>query len=385
MSLEFSALGVSQANSASAVSDLRSFKPVSMFSSNDGINLFERAQRSGFNGLAASKTRTMLYSVVGSKVFNNYMLFTVLINTVNMIFQSTKPFADYYSYYLSMFDSICLGVYVMEMVLKLSVFQTAYFKSGWNLFDITIVSLSVVSTLTPIMLGNSNGTGKLKVFTTFKVFKVLKAIRALRVLRTISFLKSLQVVVATLLKSIPALSSIVGLAILVIIIFAVIAKSFYGEVDPDHFGSIGDSLFTLFTCISLDQWTTLWQSNENQAPTIGYFLAFYVLLQNFVILNVFVAVLVSNLESSRKTIKKEIKAEKKLSVESDDSQIEFSSDSSNSSTLKDTSIEEYHPDLSTKYKKLILYQRIYEELTAIDENYYYMDQQNRILNSLITK
>ena len=387
MSVEFSMTNLSQPNSQSAGSDIvQSFKPVSMFTSNDDVNLFQRAQKSGFPGLSDSKSRTMLYSVVGGKKFSNFMLLIVLLNTLNMVFQSSKPFSIFYSYYLSVFDSICLGMYIMEMLMKIFVFRSGYFKSGWNIFDVVIVSLSVISTLIPIIAVSFAGSGasKLKVLTTFKVFKVLKAIRALRVLRTISFLKSLQVVVATLLRSIPALSSIVGLAVLILVIFAVTAKSLYGDVDPDNLGTVGDAVFSLLFAISLDQWSDLWQRNEPKAPSIGYFLALFVFIENFVILNVFVAVLVSNLETARKKVKKEFKAAERVVTDSEDS-AEVSSDSSTSSSLKFTTIEEYHPDLSIKYKQLVLFQNLYEELTLMDETFYLFDQQNRILNSLLVK
>ncbi len=388
MSAEFSMVNASSKQfSQSAVSEeLKTFKNnISMFSNSNKLSLFERARQSGYPGLAESKARTCLYSVVGSTKFNNVILLIVIANTLLMILESTKPFAVEYYYYLTALDSVFLGIYLMEMALKIFVFRFYYFKSGWNVFDFCIVNLSLFSTLAPLLASSIVGSsGNLKVLTTFKILKVLKAIRALRVLRTISFLKSLQVVVATLLRSIPALSSIVGLAVLVLVIFAVIARTFYGSVDPNHFGTIGDALFSLFACITLDQWTDLWQNNEKEAPTIGYFLSLFVFIENFVILNVFVAVLVSNLENARKKVKKEFKVAQKIEKESDES-VESSSNSSNGSYLKYTTIEEYHPELSLKYKKIMIYQKIYEELSAMDESFYYYDQQNRILNSLMKK
>eukprot|EP00834_Sanchytrium_tribonematis_P008135 NODE_871_length_3383_cov_0.938794.p1 type:complete len:392 gc:universal NODE_871_length_3383_cov_0.938794:2419-1244(-) len=378
----------SQAVSFASGSDTpKSAHPVSIFTSNSNINIFERAKLSGVTGLSDSKFRIMLYSIVGGHKFNNFMLFVVLVNTLNMILQSSKPFANDYRYYLSIFDSICLGLYLTELCVKILVFHLQYFRNGWNVFDFVIVILSVVSVVVPMFAESATSAkGNLKVLTAFKVFKVLRAIRALRVLRTISFLKSLQIIVATLLKSIPALSSIVELALLVLIVFAVVAKTLYGDVDPDNFGTIPDCIFSLFACISLDQWTDLWQNNEEKAPSIGYFLSLFVFIENFVILNVFVAVLVSNLESSRKRIKKEVNGSKNEAQHVDESEIiSNSSDSSTSSSLKFTTIEEYHPDMSIKNKQLELYKSIYEQLNFLDENSYLMDQQNRLLNLLLVK
>ena len=391
MSADFSILNVSQPNSSSFVSETSPAtvkQQVSMYSSRDNINLFDRARKSGYPGLADSPFRMMLYSVIGGKRFNNFILLMVMLNTVNMVFQTTLPFAYYYGYYLSILDSIFLGIYVMEMFMKLLVFRKSYFKSGWNIFDFTIVSMSVASTIIPLLVVSGSGTSKLKILTTFKAFKVIKAVRALRVLRTISFLKSLQVVVATLLRSIPALSYIIALSVLILVMFGVVAKELYGDVDPDNFGSVGDAIFALLFAMSLDQWSDLWQNNEPMAPSIGYFLAVFVFIENFVMLNVFVAVLVSNLESSRKVVSKEIKRDERPSTDTEDATNELSSSegtNNSMSSLKFTSIDEYHPDLSIKYKQLQLLQQIYEELTDMDETFYYLDQQNRLLNALLTK
>ncbi|KNE57432.1 hypothetical protein AMAG_18048 [Allomyces macrogynus ATCC 38327] len=109
----------------------------------------------------------------------------------------------------------------METITKFYVYRLAYFKSGWNNFDLVIVLTSVFSFLLPaLVLSSSGGSSTMafnpKVIRLFRVFRAFRAIRSLRALRAITFLSSLQVLVQTLLQSIPAMSSIVALAGLVL-------------------------------------------------------------------------------------------------------------------------------------------------------------------------
>ncbi len=58
-----------------------------------------------------------------------------------------------------------------------------------------------------------------RIFRLLRLFRTIRAIRALRVLRTIAFFQSLQMIVTTLLRSIPAMSSIAFLLLLVLCMY----------------------------------------------------------------------------------------------------------------------------------------------------------------------
>ncbi|KAI9224745.1 hypothetical protein BC828DRAFT_402015 [Blastocladiella britannica] len=235
-------------------------------------------------GLSESSwIRQQVYAIVSHGGFNTAILFVIMLNTALLAVQTTPTLNANYGWYLTVLDQIFLGIYLMETGLKLSVYLTAYFKSGWNVFDFIIVVTSVIIRLV-------------------RVFRAFRAVRSLRALRAISFLRSLQVLVATLLKSIPAMSSIVSLAFLVLYIFAVIARSLYGNVDKWRFGHIGNTLFRLFAVLTLDDWSTIYLDNREVAPDMFFFLFVFVLLEAL-----FVAVIVSNLDQQGEAEQRSLK------------------------------------------------------------------------------
>ncbi|KNE67881.1 hypothetical protein, variant [Allomyces macrogynus ATCC 38327] len=191
----------------------------------------------------------------------------------------------------------------METLVKLFVFRLAYFKVGWNIFDFSIVLSSILSFLLPVLL-NAAISFNPKVIRLLRVFRAFRAIRSLRALRAISFLKSLQVLVEALLASIPAMSSILALIALALYVFAVIARVIYAKLDPHHFGSLPRSMFWLFSLMTLDDWSKIWIQNKDAAPDIFAFLFAFLFLESFVFLNLFVAVIVSNLDESSKRMER---------------------------------------------------------------------------------
>ncbi|KAJ3361104.1 Cation channel sperm-associated protein 1 [Allomyces javanicus] len=247
--------------------------------------------------------RRQCFLLCSSSTFNNAILALIVLNTVLLAVQTTTYINTNYGWYLSLLDQSFLGIYLMETLVKLFVFRLAYFKVGWNIFDFSIVLSSILSFLLPVLL-NAAVSFNPKVIRLLRVFRAFRAIRSLRALRAISFLKSLQVLVEALLASIPAMSSILALIALALYVFAVIARVIYAKLDPHHFGSLPRSMFWLFSLMTLDDWSKIWIENKDAAPDIFAFLFAFLFLESFVFLNLFVAVIVSNLDESSKRMER---------------------------------------------------------------------------------
>ncbi|KAJ3372663.1 Cation channel sperm-associated protein 1 [Allomyces arbusculus] len=239
------------------------------------------------------------YVVVQAGSFNYCILAVILLNTVLLAVQSTPGVNMNYGWYLGLLDQAFLGVYLMEMLVKLYVFRLVYFKSGWNLFDFAIVVTSIAVFLLPVVADAAISFNP-KIIRLLRVFRAFRAMRSLRALRAISFLKSLQVIVEALLASVPAMSSIIALTALILYIFAVIGRVLYSKVDPHHFGTLARSMFWMFSLTTQDSWSDIWRKNKAQAPEIFFFLFFFLVIETYVFLNLFVAVIVSNLDAANR-------------------------------------------------------------------------------------
>ncbi|XP_001641973.3 cation channel sperm-associated protein 1 [Nematostella vectensis] len=247
----------------------------------------------------ASEFRLFIYDVTESKTFGGAILFVILLNTIILITQTDEAVYVNASWYFSALDNCFLAIYFVEIVLKLYALQETFFKSGWNIMDLTIVLFTTMDFLLPLIVQNMGSFDVAAIFRLLRMFRAIRALRALRVLRTIRFLKNLQVIMTTILKSFRALSTIVMLQGLFLYMFAVIGRGLFYDVSPERFGSLGKAFFTLFQLITLDDWFYMYSDAVNKDPKYSYiilYLIIYIILENFIFMNLFVAVLVDNFQ-----------------------------------------------------------------------------------------
>ena len=137
-----------------------------------------------------------------------------------------------------LFDDLNLAVqvvFVCEIAVRLLAHAPRvhrFFLDGWNVFDFTIVALS----LSPV-------AGS---FAT-----VARLARLLRALRVVSALPELRLIVATMLRSIPSLANVVVLLGLILYVYAVVGVHLFGGADPGHWGTLPRAGLTLFEILTL--------------------------------------------------------------------------------------------------------------------------------------
>ncbi|XP_073249025.1 cation channel sperm-associated protein 1-like [Porites lutea] len=262
----------------------------------------------------AGEFRMFIYELTESKIFSVSILFVILLNTVILVIQTDEAFSVKAGWYLSALDNVFLAIYFMEIVLKLYALRSYFFKTGWNIMDLLIVLFTMVDFLLPLIVQNVGSFDVAAIFRLLRMFRAIRALRALRVLRTIRFLKNLQVIMTTILKSFRALSTIVMLQGLFLYMFAVIGRGLFYEVAPTRFGTLGKAFFTLFQLITLDDWFYMYSDVVAKSPGHGYiilYLIVYIVLENFIFMNLFVAVLVDNFQRTITAV--EVKPHKKQS------------------------------------------------------------------------
>lgn len=139
-------------------------------------------------------------------------------------------------------------------------------------------------------------------------FSVLRALRLLRMLRLISMIPSMRRVVATLLAAMPGAAAILGLLTLVVYVSSVLATTLFGARAPQHFGNLGVSLWTLFQTLTGEAWPDIADDVMTQYPMAWIFFLIFILVSTFMVLNLFLAVIVSAMESVKDSEEAEIEA-----------------------------------------------------------------------------
>jgi len=214
--------------------------------------------------------------------FKNFIVAMIIFNAV-IIGLETYP-AIYFSFArgFHILEKIFICIFTLEIFIRIVGSRPchSFFKDGWNLFDFFIVASS-------LLLAGGH------------FVSVLRMLRILRVLRTISIIPSLQQMVNALLATIPAMGNIAFLLGLLFYVFSVMGTVFFAEVSPEYFGSLHVSLLTLFQVVTLESWASgVMRPMLGQSPWAwAYFVAF-ILVGTFIIINLFVGVIVSNMQDA---------------------------------------------------------------------------------------
>ncbi|XP_070085014.1 cation channel sperm-associated protein 1 isoform X10 [Equus przewalskii] len=241
--------------------------------------------------------RRMLRNLIESLAFEAFIFLVVCLNTIMLVVQTFAEVEIRGEWYFMALDSIFLCIYVVEALLKIMALGVNYFYNSWNNLDFFIMVMAVLDFMLMQLNYLSSRTFYHQSFRIFKVFKSLRALRAIRVLRRLSFLTSLQEVTGTLARSLPSITAILILMFTCLFLFSVVLRALFRQSDPKRFQNIFTTIFTLFTLLTLDDWSLIYLDSRAQgAWHIIPILMIYIIIQYFIFLNLVIAVLVDNFQ-----------------------------------------------------------------------------------------
>ncbi len=222
-----------------------------------------------------------------SRFFQMLIVVLIIINAVTIGLETSPTVISVFGLWLSAIDNYILGLFCIEIILKLIVYRERFFLNAWNVFDILIVGIALVPATGPL--------------------HILRTLRILRTIRLVKNIPKLRLIIESLILSIPSIGWIVVLLIMIFYIFAVIGTDLYGQAFPGYFGSIGDSFFTLFQIMTLESWSSgIARPMMEKLPFSYLFFIPFILLATYTTLNVFIAVVVNTMnEVNRKALKEE--------------------------------------------------------------------------------
>ena len=127
-----------------------------------------------------------------------------------------------------------------------------YFQSSVNLFDFSVVALSVC-----LLLAN------------LESLNVLRMLRLMRLSVLFSRFEALRLLTHGLATGIRAVGPIFGVILLVIYIYGMVGVLCFSENDPVHFGSVTESMLTLFELATLSGLMDIWYLNRYGCDRYG--------------------------------------------------------------------------------------------------------------------
>ena len=202
----------------------------------------------------------------------------IIVNAIILGLETSPPVMARFGPTLELVDHIILGIFVIELAARILVHRLAFFRDPWSLFDFIVVAIALVP--------------------ASETLSVLRALRVLRVLRLITAVPALRRVVEGLLAALPGMGSIALLIGLIYYVFAVMATKMYGQDFPALFGSLGDSLFTLFTVMTLEGWVEgVVKPIMEKFPHAWIFFIIFIVFTTFMVLNLFIGVVVNAMQA----------------------------------------------------------------------------------------
>lgn len=226
----------------------------------------------------ASGLRAKVTTLVEKQWFGRFILTLILINAVLLGMETSASLMAQYGPILLGLDKLLLGVFVIEILLRIFAYRGAFFKDPWSLFDLAVVAIALIPASGPL--------------------SVLRSLRVLRVLRVLSMVPSMKRVVSALLGSLPGLASIAMVLVLIYYVFAVIATKIFGSAFPEWFGNIGASFYTLFQVMTLESWSMgISRPVMEVYPYAWVFFVPFILVATFTMLNLFIAIIVNTMQT----------------------------------------------------------------------------------------
>src|SRR6056297_3035004 len=209
-------------------------------------------QRAGF--------RARLGHWIESAGPRNFIIALILINAVILGLETSPAIMDRIG-----------GVLIL---IKLYAFGFRFFRTGWNVFDFLVVGIALVPATGPL--------------------EVLRALRILRVLRLLSQVQRLRNIIESLMRALPGMGWTAALLLLVFYIFAVMGTMMFREAFPEYWGNLGRSFFSLFQIMTLESWSSgIARPMLVEFPLSWMFFVPFILVSSFMVLNLFIAIIVS--------------------------------------------------------------------------------------------
>jgi len=236
-----------------------------------------------YSALASPGLPARLARIVDSDWFQHGITAVIIANAAVIGLDTSEVLRERFGGIFNLANELFLLVFIIEALLKMGALAPAfgrYFKDGWNIFDFSIILISLIP-----------ATGELATLA--------RLARLLRVLRLVSSFPELRLIVATLIRSIPSMGNVLILLSIIFYMYGVAGYHLFHEADPTHWRTLGISLLSLFRIVTLEDWTDIMYAAMRTYPWAWVYFVSFVVMGTFVVVNLFIAVVLNNLDEAK--------------------------------------------------------------------------------------
>ena len=219
--------------------------------------------------------------LAGDPRFQNFILGVILVAAIIVGLETSTTLTARYGAIIVALEILIQTIFVIEITIRLVAYwprPAAFFLNGWNVFDFIVVTASLLPQAGAFAM-------------------VARLARIMRITRLVSAFPELRLIIGTMIRSIPSMGHVVVLLTLLLYVYAVLAVHLFRETDPTHWDSLGTALLTLFQVLTLEGWVEIQRAVLEAHPWAWIYFSSFVLVAVFVVVNLFIAVVLNNLES----------------------------------------------------------------------------------------
>jgi len=228
---------------------------------------------------AGAGHRARLRAFLERPAVTNAILALIIVNAVTLGVSTSDSAMAVAGWFLAPFDRIVLGIFVIELALKLYAYGRSFFRNAWNIFDLFVVGVGVLP----------QGAG----------LSALRGLRVIRALRILSAVPQLRAVVQALLDALPGMGAVIIMLSVVFYVFGVMATIMYGGTFDEWFGTVGRSLYSLFQIMTLESWSMgIVRPVMDVYPMAWAFFVPFIVMTAFSVLNLFIGILVNTMQAA---------------------------------------------------------------------------------------
>ncbi|EBA16976.1 voltage-gated sodium channel [Roseobacter sp. SK209-2-6] len=206
-------------------------------------------------------------------------MIVIMVNAVTLGLETSEQVMARVGGLIHLIDELCLGIFIVEILMKLIARRLRFFLNGWSVFDFVIVGIALVP--------GAQG------------FSVLRALRILRVLRVVSVAPRLRRVVEGFVTALPGMGSVFLLMAIIFYIGAVMATKLFGASFPEWFGTLGRSGYSLFQIMTLESWSMgIVRPVMEVFPYAWAFFVPFIMVTTFAVVNLLVGLIVNSMQDA---------------------------------------------------------------------------------------
>lgn len=223
--------------------------------------------------------RARLADWIESPRIRSFIIGVIVLNAVLLGMETSEGLMAVAGGLITTLDKLCLGIFIVELAIKLFAFGPRFFRSGWNIFDFLIVGVAIAPGA--------------------QSFSVLRALRILRVLRVISVAPRLRRVVEGFVTALPGMGSVFLLMAIIFYIGAVMATKLFATSFPEWFGDLGRSAYSLFQIMTLESWSMgIVRPVMEVYPYAWLFFVPFIMVTTFAVVNLLVGLIVNSMQDA---------------------------------------------------------------------------------------